>query len=1049
MKGRFTFIFFIYCMIVFPFAVMAQDRTVSGKVTDRTDGKAIPGVTVRLQGTTRAVMSDASGNFTIAVPTTGARLTFSQVGMVSQTIAVPSSGPVNASLDQDSQVLDQVVVVGYGTQKKSVVTGAISSVTAATLETQPTTTRLEQALQGRTSGLTVAASSGQPGAGSTVRLRGFTSFSGKNDPLYVVDGVVVDNGGIGYLNQSDIESIEVLKDAASAAIYGTRAAAGVIIVTTKRGKVGSITVNYTGYYGVAAPAKKLDLLNATQYATLRNEALANDAADAGRAFTPKYANPGALGEGTDWQSLIFNNSAARQNHEFSISGGSERSTFYSSFGYFKVDGIVATAISKYNRANIRLNSQHKLTKWLTFGENLGYSHAITNGIGNSNSEFGGPLSSALNLDPITPAIITDPAVAARAPYTNANVFRDANGNPYGISGEVAQEITNPLASIKRSLGNYNWDHNIVGNVFVEAEPIKGLRLRSTLGTKLAWYGNDAFTPLYYMNSSTTNTRTQFYREINYSIAYNLENTASYTRDFGKHNMTLLVGQGSYSDGYTRGLNVNYYDTPATDFYSASQRYNVTAANKIGNGNESTAHKIFSLFSRFNYNYDERYLFSALIRRDGSSRFGANNKYGYFPSATVGWVPSKESFFPQNNVVNFLKLRGSYGVTGNDGIGDFAYVPLVNAGGNYTIGNGNVVNIGYFPGSNANPNLKWEETTQTNIGLEATLFTNVTLTLDWYKKKTTGILQYPPVPGYLGSGSYAQNIADMSNKGFEFELGYRKTFGDVTFGINGNGSFVKNNVDKLSPGISFISDGATGFQTLGDISRVQIGQPYNAFYGYKTLGIFQSAAEIAAYKGPNGTVLQPLAKPGDVKFANLNNNESIDVDDRTFLGNGLPKFNYGLTINVAYKNFDIVAFGSGVAGNMIFQGLRRLDIPNANYLTTRLDRWTTSNPSTTQPRLTDADPNKNLTKFSDLYLEKGDYFRLRTFQVGYTFPKEITSKLKMQRLRLYVLSENLFTVTGYSGYDPELGNNNSGSVFGVDKGFYPQARSFVFGLNVGF
>ena len=1048
MRGRFTFVFFVYCILAFPLALLAQDIPVTGKVTEQ-NGAPLPGATVKLDGTTKAASTDATGVFSIQAPV-GGKLTISLIGMATQTVTVPAGGRINVTLTADSKDLTEVVVVGYGTQKKSVVTGAISSVKASDLENQPTTTRLEQALQGRTSGLTVAAQSGQPGSASTVRLRGFTSFGGKNNPLWVIDGVVVDNGGIGYLNQSDIESIEVLKDAASAAIYGARAASGVIIVTTKKGKNGKISLSYNGYYGEAKAAKKLDLLNATEYATLRNEAYTNDFVPGpGVVFTLPYANPAALGEGTDWQSYVFNNSAARQNHEVSINGGNDKSTFYLSFGYFKVDGIVATEISKYNRANIRINSQHKLYKWLTIGENLGYSHSITNGIGNTNSEFGGPLSSAINLDPITPAIITDPTVAATYNSYPYPVFRDPNGNPYGISTLVAQEITNPLGDIRRRIGNYDWDHNIVGNAFLEAEPIKGLRFRSTLGSKLAFYGGDGFNPIYYLNSSTSNNRTQFARNINYVITYNLENTVSYTRALGNHNLTLLLGQGSYSDGFSRSVSTTFYDVPATDFYSASMRFKPVATSRTSDGSEGTDHKVFSLFSRLTYDYKEKYLFSALIRRDGSSRFGANNKYGYFPSGQIGWVPTKEDFFPQNNIVNFLKIRGSYGVTGNDGIGDFAYVPLVASGRNYTFGNENTVNIGYSPAASANPDLKWEETRQTNIGIDATLFQNVSLVLDWYKKKTVGILQNPPVPGYIGSGSPAANIADMSNSGFEFELSYRKKIGEVNFGISGNGSFLKNRIDKLSPGVNFIDDSQATFQTLGNITRTQIGHSYNEFYGYINQGIFQTQDEINAYKGPNGTILQPLAKPGDVKFANLNNDEVIDVNDRDFIGNGLPKFTYGITLNLSYKSWDLTAFGSGVAGNMIFQGLRRLDIPNANYQTSRLDRWTPSNPSTTQPRITDKDPNKNLTKFSSLYLEKGDYFRLRTFQIGYTLPKNIVGKVGLQKFRVYVLSENLFTATKYSGYDPELGSNNSGNAFSIDRGLYPQARSFVFGVNANF
>ncbi|RYY08039.1 MAG: TonB-dependent receptor [Sphingobacteriaceae bacterium] len=1053
MRKKFTL--FILLLFISYSIVIAQNSTISGRVTDNTN-QTLPGVSIKANGTTNTAVTDGNGNYTINVPP-NATLTFSYIGFAAQTAAVGSQNTINVTLTVSSNNLNEVVVVGYGTQKKSVVTGAISSVRASDLENQPVV-RIEQSLQGRTSGLTIAAASGQPGSASTVRLRGFTSFgNGKNEPLWVIDGVVIDNGGIGYLNQDDIESIEVLKDAASAAIYGTRAAAGVILVTTKKGKAGSIRINYNGYYGTQAPAKRLDLLNATQYAMLRNQALVA----AGRA--PAFADPASLGTGTDWQSEVFNNNAPKQIHELSVSGGSEKATFFTSFGYTDLKGIVATPISKWNRANIRLNSTYKPVKWLSFGENLGYSHAVNSGVGETNREYGGVLSSAINLDPTTPTIITDPVAQAAYIPNNPNsaayaaAVRDPQGRLYGISPYVLQEMRNPLAYVQTRLGNYGWDHNIIGNAFLDLEPIKGLRIHSSLGTKLAFYGGDTFTPVAYFNTSTPISVSSLSRSNTFLINWNIENTASYNRIFNKHNVTLLVGQGEYKDNNARGVNVTYTNIPATTFDEASFRFNALAANRTASGSDGTDHRINSLFSRIQYNYDERYLFTALIRRDGSSRFGSNNKFGYFPSASVGWVPTLESFFPKNDVLNFLKIRGSYGVTGNDGIGDFSFVPLIGAGGqrNYTFGSTSteVINIGYSPGAPANPDLKWEETRQTDIGFDATLFQNLTLTADIYKKKTTGILQNPPIPGYAGYGSFAQNIADVENKGLEIELGYRKKLGEFNFGINGNVSFYKNKVSKLIPGNDFLEDNSATFQTLGNITRTGLNLPYQQFFGYKYLGIFQSQSEVDSYLGSDGkTKLQPNAKPGDLKFANLNNDNIINGDDRTYLGNPNPTMSYGLTINLAYKNFDFTAFGSGSGGNDIFQGLRRLDISSANYQTKYLNAWTPTNTSASLPRIVDGDPNGNYSKFTNLYLEKGNYFRLRTIQVGYSFPKSIISKIGMQKLRVYVLSENLFTLTKYSGYDPELGvsgDAGGGAQFSIDRGAYPQARSFLIGLNVGF
>ncbi|SES06810.1 SusC/RagA family TonB-linked outer membrane protein [Pedobacter rhizosphaerae] len=1039
MSRRFTFVFFIYCIMAFPLALLAQDITVTGKVTDEKDGTPLPGVTIKQENAARAVSTDANGRFSIQVPN-GAKLVFSLVGMAPKTVTVTSAS-LNVSLSADTKDLSEVVVVGYGTQKKSVVTGSISSVKAKDLESMPIN-RVEQALQGRTSGLTIASGNGQPGSSSTVRVRGYTSFAsgGNNDPLWVVDGVIVDNGGIGYLNQADIESIEVLKDAASQAIYGARAANGVIIITTKKGKVGSINVNYNAFYGTSAPAKRLDLLNATQYATIRNESAANS------GLPQPYANPTALGEGTNWQDQVFNDDARRQTHEFSISGGNEKFTIYSSFGYIDQDGIVASPISKWNRANVRINTTYKPAKWVTIGENVGYSHSVNSSLGNTNSEFGGPLSSAINLDPITPVVETDPALIAKSPYTIANTLRNPDGFPYGISPIVGQEMSNPMAYIQTRLGNYNWDHNIVGNVFAEIEPITNLKFRSTLGTKVAFYGGDSFTPLFYLNSSSKNDKKSFYREINTVLNYNWENTLSYAKNFGKHHAFIILGQGYYMDNNTRSINTTYQNIIANNFYEANLNYDPGTANKLVGGSDGTLHVVNSLFTRVTYDYDEKYLFTGIMRRDGSSRFGTNNRFGYFPSFSLGWVPSKEGFWKENKVVNFLKIRGGYGVTGNDALGDFRYVSLVSSGRNYTFGTTDQSIIGWSPAALSNPDLKWEETRQTNIGFDATFFTDFTLSAEYYKKKTVGVLQTPDIPLYVGAaGGPTQNVGDMENTGFEFELGYRKKIGELNLGINGNISFLKNKVTKLLPGKAFIEDNAQSFQTMGNFTRTGLGRSFNEYYGYDMLGIFQTQAEVDSYVGPGGTKLQPNAKPGDIKYANLNGDDAINSSDRTFLGSPIPKYTYGVTINLAYKNWDLVAFGNGVGGNQIFQGLRRLDVTYANWQTKVLDRWTPSNPSTTMPRIVESDPNGNYIKFSKLYLEKGDYFRLKTLQVGYTFPQIISKKVGAQKVRVYLMSENLWTITDYTGYDPEIG----GTVLGVDRGVYPQARSFMVGLNVGF
>ena len=1037
-----TCLCFLFYLLAIQY-VDAQGLPVSGRITTST-GEPAAGATVTVKRTALATSADANGNFRINVPSSNSILVFSSVGMTPVEMQAGSSRLLNVVLQPSTASLSEVVVIGYGTQKKSVVTGAISSVKASDIDNQPIA-RIEQFLQGRASGLTIAASSGQPGAGSTLRVRGTTSIN-NSDPLYIVDGTPVDIGGIDYLNPNDIESIEVLKDAASAAIYGARAASGVILVTTKKGRAGKTLVSYNGYYGTQAPAHKLDLLNATQYATLQNEA----SLASGGAI--KFANPAGLGVGTDWQGIIFNNSAKIQDHEISISGGNDRSTFFTSFGLFNQEGIVAPEISSYKRFNFRMNANHKINNWLSIGTNLGYSHIKSMGVGNTNSEYGGVLSSAINLDPITVPVITDPAIAATSPYApsanNLNglgTVKDAAGNPYGISTIVQQEMANPLAYIKTHLGNYGWSDNMVGNAFVEIEPLKGFKVRTNIGAKYAFYGNESFAPIAYLNASTITKNNSLFRGSNRSFNYTWENTASYSRSIGLHNFTALVGTGAYVDNYfSRNSGVTYQNLPINTFADASMNYSVVAADRIGSGSENTPHKVSSIYGRLTYDYGEKYLFTGIIRSDGSSRFGSNNKYGYFPSASVGWVASKEHFWPANTAINFFKLRGSYGVTGNDNIGDFRYVSTIGGGRNYTFGTNDLYTVGYSPNGISNPDLKWEQTSQADVGFDATLLRNFTVSFDWYNKKTTGMLLGVNVPLYVGVGGPVGNVADMQNKGYELELGYNKMIQSVKFEVKANISHLKNTVTSLGLDKQYLT-GATLQSSQYELSRIAVGHAIGSFYGFQTMGIFQTQADVNNYVNKNGGLIQPNAKPGDFKWADLNGDGVIDANDRTFIGDPTPDWSYGFTVSAATKGFDLVIFGQGAAGNQIFNGLRRLDITNANWTTKALNRWTGPGTSNDFPRLTTTDPNHNFSNPSAFYLESGDYFRIKVLQLGYTLPASLISKVHFQKVRIYVSGNNLVTFTKYTGFDPEIG----GGSYGIDRGFYPQARSFTAGINLTF
>ncbi len=1028
----------VFCFSLFSLIGYSQEITVSGKVNDEA-GMPIPGASVIIKGTTNGTTTDLDGNYQIKA-NTGTTLVFSFIGYGSVEEIVRTSS-ITVKMLPETQSLNEVVVVGYGTQKKSVVTGAISGLKAKDIENQPVV-RVEQSLQGRVSGVTVVSSSGQPGSGASVRVRGITSIN-NNDPLWVVDGQIVDNGGIGYLNQSDIESIEVLKDAASQAIYGARSATGVILITTKKGKSGKIAVNYNGYAGTSSPARKLDLLNATQYATLRNEASVNS----GGGII--YNDPSSLGKGTDWQDAIFNTSAFRQNHELSFSGGNDTSNFYISFGLNEQEGLVLSDISYYKRKNIRINSTHKVNKYITIGQNLGYSNEKSQGI-NTNSEFGGPLSSAVNLDPLTPLVVTDPAVAGAAPYsTEAGIIRDRNGNPYGISTLVQQEMANPLAFQETQRGNYNFADNFVGNAFLEIAPVTGLKLRSNVGGKLSYYGGYGYTPVFYLNPNYQNDIDKVSQNMNRGFGWSIENTINYKKTLKEHNFDILLGQGAYVDNITRGNDVTKIGINVSGYQDASIGSN-TPTPGTGGGFENRKHIVVSYFARLNYDYNEKYLFTGIIRRDGSSRFGSNNKYGNFPSFSLGWNAVKEGFWPINKVVTNFKLRGGYGVAGSDQIGDLLYVPTITGGQNYTFGSTSVVAGGLSPNAPANPDLRWEETTQTNIGFDATFFNDLSVSFDVYNKQTNGILQSYAIPGYIGSpGDPSANVGDMSNTGIDLEVNYRKKIGEFNMSFTGTVSTVKNRVNYIAPFKPYL-DGAASVQSSlypGGVTRSEPGQSFNSFYGMKTDGIFQNQAEIDSYVNSAGQVIQPNAVPGDFRFVDKNDDGVIDGKDRQFLGNSIPKYTYGLTLHFDYKGFDFTAFAQGAGGNKIYQGLRRLEIGTANYQTNALNRWTGEGTSNSFPRLTTtaADTNNNFTTQSDFYLQDGDYLRLKTIQLGYSLPTEVVGKIGLQRTRIYVTGENVFTFTKYTGYDPEVG----GGVFGLDKGYYPQAKSYMLGINVAF
>jgi TonB-dependent starch-binding outer membrane protein SusC len=1017
-------------------SVLAQ--TVTGKVTDGKE--TLIGATVLEKGTTNGTLTDVDGKYTLTVKDRKtAILLISFIGYESKEVAINDAQTIDIELVSGKQ-LDELVVVGYGTQRKAVVTGAIAKVKGSDLENMPVP-RIEQSLLGRTAGVRVTTGSGQPGEGATVRIRGTTSIN-NSEPLYVVDGVPV-TGGIDYLNQADIESIEVLKDAASAAIYGARAASGVIIVTTKQGKDGKTAVTYNAYWGQQAPTRKLALLNAREYATLMNEA---SVASKGAILFP---DPAKLGTGTDWQDAIFNKSAPMQNHELGISVGNAKSQYYASFGYYNQTGIVASSQSQWERYSIRLNSNHQLNRYVKMGTTMGYSK-IAGKSSSTNNEYGGVLSRAANMDPITPLIETDPTTLNSNIFKNFAVVKNDAGQPYGISKYVSSEILNPVAATAMNQGG-GWSDKIVGNLFVEVEPITNLKFRSSFGTDLAFWGGEGFRPIYYLNAANRSDVTSYNRNQSRGLYWVWGNTVTYSKDFNKkHHFSALLGTTAEK---SRGENIggSVQNMPVSNIKEASLNFSSVQIDQTFGGYEYQG-ALLSYLSRVNYDFDGKYMISALMRIDGSPKFGTNNKFGTFPSVSAGWIVSEERFLKSVKPINFLKIRASWGVNGNDQIGDFKYVSTVGGGRNYTFGSLDKLFNGVSPNAIANPDLKWEETTQTNLGFDAKLFKHLTVTLDIFQKNTAGMLLDIKVPSYIGNAGPVGNVAKLENRGVELELGYEKKVGKVIFNLVGNLSYIQNKITDLGPDKKFLAGQTFSPQNL-EIQRTVVGEPLGIFYGYKTQGIFQNQADVNAYKNKDGIVIQPNAKPGDFRFADLNGDGIINADDRTKIGDPTPSLTYGFNFSMAYSGFDLILFGQGVNGNQIFKATRRFDLQMANMTADALGRWTGEGSSTTYPRLVMDDPNKNFSRSSDFYVESGSFFRIKTLQLGYTLP--FVSKVGFTKARIYVSANNLATFTKYSGIDPEIGGGSpsggvrEGGSYGVDRGFYPQARSFLFGLSAAF
>lgn len=1023
-------------------------RTLTGIVAD-SNGEPVIGAAVMLEGSNVATTTDAFGQWTLTVPQDAKALNIVSLGYEDTVLPLGRATDYYTVIKENISVLDESVVVGYGVQKKSVLTAAISSVKSDQLSTVAPT-RVDNVLRGMVSGVTITASSGQPGAATQVRVRGIGTINDSN-PLYIVDGMPV-TGGIEYINPSDIESIEVLKDAASAAIYGSRGANGVILVTTKTGSEGKTTVSYNGSYGISNPWKKLDVLDATTYALAINEMNENV------GNKPVYDDPYSFGKGTDWQEEVFNRNAPRTDHQVSISGGNAKTNYFISGSYLYQEGIVGGNYnhSNYGRYTLRANNNYTLFdrsetadffRKFKLGTNITYSHDDSKSI-NANSERGSVLGSAITIPGIFPVYEED-ADLLLAEHPTA--VKDSQGRPFSIVGEQYAAMTNPLALLHMPVDDYTTDKIVAGG-YAEFEIIKGLVLRSSVGADMYITKDDGYELPYYMNSTKQSASSTVWSTITRDFSWQIENTLSYEFTVGDgHNFNALIGQSAYSHwgDYVSGTSYQIRNESQPWLDATDQDANMRSAY----GSPSPYSRLASYFGRLSYNYDERYMVEFTIRRDGSSNFSPENKWANFPSVSAGWNLTNEKFMEGRPAwFTRAKVRASWGMNGNQNIGSFAYTSMMQGTAGYMLGIAGITALapGLVPQAYSNAALKWEESVQTDVGLDLGFWDNaLALSLDYYDKRTNGMLMTMSLPSYVGNNLPWGNVGNMRNSGFEFDLTWKHSVADFNYSIGLNGSYNKNVLVKLG--------NETGYQnydevlgTLGTISRGENGLPFPFFYGWKTDGIFQSDREADAYRNAKGERLQPYAVAGDVKFVDYNEDGVIDDADRTMIGKGMPDWTFGFNLSASWKGFDLSALFSATVGNDIYDATRRTDYPLVNMQSHLYEgRWNGPGTSNRLPRITaEADGGKNQNwRSSDLMVYDGSFLRCRSLVLGYTVPQNLTRKALINKFRVYLSAENLFTLTSYHGFDPEI--SSGGTSLGIDKGVYPQARTFSAGVNLTF
>ncbi len=1031
--------------------VFAQNTLYSGRVFDES-GEPIIGASVVVKGTSQGSVSDMDGKFSFE-GTEGATLVISYIGYCSQELRGTKNMVI--TLKEDSKVLTDVVVIGYGVQKKSVVTASIAKVGADELGIAAPV-RMDNALKGLVSGVQVTQASGQPGSSSKIRIRG-TGTINSSDPLYIVNGMPIE-GGIDYLDPSDIESIEILKDAASGAVYGSRAANGVVLVTTKKGKIGKVSVSYDFSYGWQNPWHKRNMMNATDYTTMMKEA----AGYAGMTdIDEKLASFGK--NNTDWQDVVFNSNAPVQNHHLSISGASDKLNYFLALGYYNQEGTIGGNYgrSNYERLSINSNTNYvifddsKERNWLkklTIGSDLSYSRINNTNI-ETNSLTGSALGNAIFLSPLMGVYADDPAnleatYADQIKQYGPLVVDKVTGRLLSIPTQDFNEITNPLGYLSLPGTKYNSD-KFVANFYAEVALWDNLKFRTSYGVDLSFWGEDGWNYPYYLGVNAHNDKSSVTSQMNRGLRWQVENVLSYDKTFGKHSLNVVLGQsaiqykGRYLSGSAQDLIAIDGTKTNIDFTSGLK----TDGKRDVSGSRFSPHTLASYFARVSYNYDERYMLQATVRRDGSSNFGPNNKWGVFPSASLGWNITNEKFMEHRpDWLSNMKIRVSWGKNGNEAINSFLYTANVAMGSNYAFGGGSSQQVmpGSKPSGTPNKNIKWEESEQTDLGIDLGFFGQaLTFTADYFKKTTNGMLKEMSVNSYLGESKPWGNVGVMENSGVEFELAYKYHHNDFNFRVAGNISYLKNKLVDLGNGVGY--ETYDNVHQIGNVSRAENGMPYPFFWGYKTNGIFQNQSEVDSYVNAQGKKLQPNAQAGDVIFVDYNGDGVIDDADKTMIGKGDPDWTYGLSFTASWKNFDLNMLWAGSIGNDIFDATRRLDLRYVNLPQEMINRWHGEGTSNTMPRFTWTNDNDNY-RASDLYIHDGSYLRLKNIQLGYTLPQMLTRKVFINSLRFYIAVENFITITSYKGLEPEI---SYGTQSGIDRGYYPQSRTFTIGANIKF